>query len=182
MTQRHFFATPSDLQPVFERAAAKSPFRFTLTGLFDSPVPKIFPSASLLPSLGQPAAVQTVACPTYLITPVGVEVRVRPVPQSVGGTKYAVDQLQNADSVTFTHGGLFATGVFISGRVATASNTPTAKRLQSAFSNAIGKLFVKVNSFYVGPDAYKLLQQGCRLTSNANSPPEFDLERPSVIA
>jgi hypothetical protein len=182
MTQRQFFATANDLQPVFERAEAKGPFRYALVGLFDTPQAKVFSSAPSLPSLGQPAASQSHACATYLITPAAVEVRVRPIPQVAGGVKYAVDQLENPDSATFTHGGLFAPAVFISGRIATASATPTAKRVHAAFSDAMGALFVRINAFYVGPEAHEFLQQGCRLTFNAAASRDYDLERPRAGA
>jgi len=182
MTQRQFFATASDLQPVFERAEAKGPFSYALTGLFDSPQTKAFPSAPLLPSLGQPAASQSHACATYLITPAAAEVRIRPIPQVAGGVKYAVDQLENPDSATFTHGGLFTPGILISGRIATASTTPAAKKAYAAFSDAIGALFARINAFYVGPEAHELLQQGCRLTFNAAASRDYDLERPRAGA
>jgi hypothetical protein len=182
MTQRHFFATPSDLQTVFEQAEAKGPFCYALAGVFDARRPSVFASALILPTLREPAASQTGACATYVIVPAALEVRVRPVPQAAGGVKYAVDQLENPDSATLTHGGLFAPGVLISGRVATVSATPTAKKIQSAFSNAIHKSFVRVNAYYVGPNAYELLQQGCRLTFNADAPREYDLERPRAGA
>lgn len=167
---------------MFERAEAKGPFSFALTGLFDEPKPNVFLSASLLPSLARPAASQSQACATYLITPVACQVSIRSVPQAAGAMKYAVDQLDNPDSASLTHGRLFVPGVLISGRIATASATPAAKKLFSAFSNAIGKLFRRVNAFYVGPEAYELLRQGCRLTFNADAPREYDLERPRASA
>jgi hypothetical protein len=93
-----------------------------------------------------------------------------------------VYQLENPDCTTLTHGGLYSPDVLISGRIATASNTHAAKKIQSAFSNAIAKLFTRVNAFYVGPAAFELLQQGCRLTVNAAAPREYDLERPRANA
>ena len=181
MSQRHFYATPSDLEPVLQRAESRGPFRYALTGLFDSPKVELFSSASL-PTLGQPAASQSVICPTYLVIPADSEVSVRAIPQAAGGVMYAVDQLHNPDSATLTHGGFHRPGVLISGRVAPVGATPTAKRVQAAFSNAIGKLFVRVNAFYVGPGAHQLLEQGGRLTFNVGAPKEYDLERPSVEA
>jgi hypothetical protein len=178
MTQRQFFATPKDLQPVFDLAEAIEPFSLALMGLFDAPELHMFPSASKLPSLSQPAASQSQGCPTYLITPVGSQVAIRSVRQEAGGVKYAVDQLENPDSAALTHGGFFVPGVLISGRIATASVTPVGKRIFLAYSNAIGKLFIKFKAFYVGPEAFRLLRDGCRLTFNANAPAEYDLERP----
>lgn len=173
--QRHFFATPDDLLPVFERAEEKLGLVYSLTGLFESPRVTIIEAGAKLPSLNLPAEGSSTHNPTYLITSLGHTIDVRPVPQSAGGIRYAVDQLTNPDSVTFTHGGLFLPDTLISGRVATASDTPVAKAIQSAFSNAIGKLFTRINAFYVGPDAAEMLARGCRLTHAVQSPPEYDL-------
>jgi hypothetical protein len=114
--------------------------------------------------------------------PVSIPINVRSVPQRTGGVRYAIDQMENPDSITFSHGGFYSPDVLISGRVATISVTPTGKKLQSAFSNAIAKEFTRVNAFYVGPDAYERLRQGCRLTFNVDAPSEHDLERPRASA
>ena len=182
MSRRQFFALPSDLLSVFDRAEAKGPFSYTLTGLFEKPQLQVYSSGANLPSLHLPAASQSHVCATYLVTPAALRVTVRSVPQRAGGVRYAVDQLMNADSTTFTHGGLHSPEVLISGQVATVSDTQIAKKIQSAFSNAIAKLFSRVNAVYVGPGAFELLQRGCRLTFNARAPREYDLERPRAGA
>ena len=182
MTQRNFFATPDDLDPVFARVEAKWSLSFAPTGLFETYQVAPFSSGGSLPTLRAPAAKSAAECATYLVTRAGTPINVRSVPQRTGGMLYAVDQLANPDSVTLTHGGLCSPGVLISGRVATVSSTPFAKQLQTAFSNAIGKFFTRVNAYYVGPAALELLRQGCRLTHSATSPREYDLERPRASA
>jgi hypothetical protein len=89
--------------------------------------------------------------------------------------RFAIDQMANPDSIVLTHGGLNGAGVLVSGRVATISGTPAAKRLQAAFCNAIARRFPRVNAFHVGPAAGELLRRGGRLTPDASSPAEFDL-------
>ena len=101
--------------------------------------------------------------------------KVRPVPQTVGGIRYAVDQLVNPYSITFNHGGFFSPTILLYGRVDTVSDEETAIRLYRAFANAIGKSFKRVRAFWVGPDAYEHFRHGCRLTIGANSPTEYDL-------
>jgi len=88
---------------------------------------------------------------------------------------YAVDQLQNPDSIVLTHGGPYAPEVIIAGRVGTASATRVAKALQSSFSNAIAKLFTRINAYYVGPGAARSFELGCRLTHSVSSPAEYNL-------
>jgi len=175
--QRHFFAMPDDLLPVFEQAEKKLNLAYSLTGLFESPQPIIIEAGARLPSLRLAAEGSSSSNPTYLVTAFGNAVNVRPVPQSTGDVRYAVDQLTNPDSVTFTHGGLFLPDTLISGRVGTVSDTPIAKAIQSAFCNAIGKLFTRINAFYVSPGASEMLSRGCRLTHAVQSPREYDLRR-----
>jgi len=175
MTQRHFFALPDDLFPVFEAVEGKTAVSYTLAGIFDTPDLSSVHTGQALPSLNLPASGSSVNCATYLVTPVDVAVQVRPIPTAFGPTRFAIDQLFNPVSVTLIHGGFDANLTLISGRVATASGVPQAVRLQSAFTNAIGKLFKRVNAYWVGPKAMEHFQRGGRLTHNASSPSEYDL-------
>ena len=182
MSQRHFFASSADLLGVFLRVESRDRFVFTLTGLFTTPQLQMFETGANLPTLHLPAEAQSSSCPTYLITLASSAINVRAVPQIRGGMRYAVDQLENPDSVTLTHGGLHASNVLISGRLATVSTSRTAKRIQSVFANAIASEFSRVQAFWVGPEAYRMLQEGCRLTFNVTASPEYDLERPPASA
>jgi len=182
MTQRHFFALPDDLVDVFQRVEAKRAISFVPTGLFETSKVTSFSSGELLPTLHTPAPNSSVQCATYLVTLVATPINVRSVPQKVGGILYAIDQLENPDSIALTHGGLCSPSVLIAGRVATVSATPAARQIQSAFSTVIGRVFTRVNAFYVGPGALDLLRQGCRLTQDVGSPPEYDLMRPRASA
>lgn len=175
MTQRHFFALPDDLALVFDAVESKTAVSYALAGIFDTPDVTSLYAGRALPSLHVPAAGSSMDCATYLVMPADVAVQVRPVPTSLGPTRFAIDQLLNPASVTLSHGGFDANMTLISGRVATASAAPQAKRLQSAFANAIGKLFERVNAYWVGLKAMEHFQRGGRLTHSASSPPEYDL-------
>jgi hypothetical protein len=182
MPQRNFFASADDLLSVFERVESRLSVSFVLARMFETSQFALFHAGAALPSLRLPASRQSSGCPTYLVGLSSTPVNVRSVPQRTGAVRYAIDQLENPDSVTLTHGGFHSPDVMISGRVATISATPTGKKLQAAFSNAIAKQFTRVNAFYVGPEAYELLRQGCRLTFNVDAPPEYDLEKPRASA
>ena len=174
--QRHFYATADDLLPIFERVERKHDLSYTLTELLYSPVLTQVRLGALLPSLRSPAPYRNaVAGPQYLVTPAEAAVHVRDVPQRSGGVRYAVDQLINPDSIIVQHGGFFRPDVLLYGRVGTVSDTDFSRRVYRAFSSAIAKQFVRVRSFYVGPQAHALLGQGCRLTIGEDSPVEYDL-------
>ncbi len=173
---RYFFATAADLVPVFSRVEARWSLVYTPAGLWESRGVRAWSRGEELPSLRQPAPGRsTVQCPVYLVTPAEVAVQVREVTQVAGGKRYAVDQLVNPDSVTMCHGGSPAPGVLLAGRVGTCGGTATSEKLFQAFANALGKAFIKVKAFWVGPEARELLAAGCRLTQSADSPPEYDL-------
>lgn len=180
MAQRHFFAFPDDLLLVFARVEQKHELAYTLTGMFESPTFRSYSTGASLPALGAEAGPSSVNCATYLVSPAVIQVHVRAVPQRAGGTRYSIDQLANPDTITLTLGGLHSSGALISGRVATASRSDSAKLLLSAFSRAIAAQFTRVNAFYVGPDAMSLLRRGGRLTHSVASPPEYNLAQPGA--
>jgi hypothetical protein len=174
---RDFFATADDLLAVFSRVEAKRKVVYTLMGLFESRPVEAFTRGEDLPTLRRPPEDRSsVGCPAYLVTPVGVAVRVREVPQRAGGIRYAVDQLINPESMTINHGGRPEPGILLAGRVATCTGTEASAALFRAYANAIARTFTRVNGFWLGPEARELLADGCRLTQSADSPPEYDFK------
>ena len=174
--QRHFYATASDLRPVFARVEATLDIQYIRAGLFDGPDREAFFYGADLPTLDQPL-VATSACagPSYLVTERDCPISQRIIHQDDGSVRYAIDQVDNPDSVTFLHGGFYSEEILLYGRVATVSNSPTATKLQRNFSSAVAKHFVKVRSFWVGHQAFIALNSGIRLTIGAESAREFDL-------
>jgi hypothetical protein len=173
---RYFFATANDLLPVFSRVEAKWDVVYTLSGLLESPPLEAFTRGEQLPSLRQPPSGQSmVECPDYLVTPAGVAVQVREVPQVAGGIRYAIDQLVNPDSVTLSHGGSPAPGILLAGRIGTCTGTEASGKLFRVYANAVAKAYVKIKAFWVGPEAREMLAVGCRLTQSADSPQQYDL-------
>jgi len=174
--QRQFFATADDLLPVFERVESKHELAYTLTGLLASSKLSAVYSGSAIPTLRSPAPHPKAICgPQYLVTPSQAVVSIHDVPQMEGVIRYAVDQLNNPDSITIQHGGIFCSNVLLCGRIGSASDTSFAKALHRAFASAIAKHFSRTQSYYVGPHATALLRQGWRLTIGADSPPEYNL-------
>lgn len=174
----HFFATPEDLLPVFASVETRNRLAYTLMDHIDSPRVVSFLSASEIPTLFQPSpADSSINCPAYLVTRADQPISVRELPSSAGTRRWAIDQLDNPESTVLWHGGMYGEGVLLSGRVATASTSPTARSLQRAFDSAIKKQFTRIRSYYVGKHAELLLDGGCRLTMSAQSPALYDLSR-----
>jgi hypothetical protein len=172
----HFFASANDILPVLEQVDSRHSLIYTPMGLFESPKVLVVTQGVNIPTLKVnvpgPNALHS---QRYLVTPADVVVQIREVPQTSGGLRYAFDQLINPDSIEFTPGGFYSSEILVYGRVGTVSDSKIAKALYRSFANAIKKQFVRIRAFWVGPQAEKLLHQGCRLTAGAQCPREYDL-------
>jgi hypothetical protein len=174
--QTLFYAAADDLIPVFAAIEPRHRIVYTLCGSFPSRNVSSFSSGAALPSLRSPPPQDSaIACPAYLVTLAETPISVREVPHRNGAVRYAVDQLQNPDSITVQIGGFYRPDVLLHGRIATVSKTPVSTQLYRAFISAIRKLFTPIQAFHVGPHAQQLWKRGCRLTIAVQSPPEYDL-------
>ncbi len=167
--QRHFFASDADLLPVIEQVERRHPIRYVVAGLFASSTPERVELGAVLTEGKYHNEVG------YLVTPAPFEVQVRPVPQCRGGVLYAIDELDNPSCITLRPGGMAGATVLLPGVVGTVSKGGPVVSLHRAFVSAIGKHFKRVQSYWVGPAASKLLGQGVRLTISATAPREYDL-------
>jgi hypothetical protein len=156
------------------------PLRFVRTGLFDRPDPESTSSLRENPGLGVAVTGDAQQEAGYLVIESTASLVVRPVTQGGGGTKYAIDQLENPPSIFLRPGGVFGDTAVISGQVGTVSEDPRSVRLFRLVEKSIRGKFEKIQSFYVGPAAAALLDQGWRLTTNIKSPTLYDLKRPGA--
>jgi hypothetical protein len=92
---------------------------------------------------------------------------------------YAVSQKLNPDSIVFSPGGMYdKLPVLIAGHIGTISQTKGALNLYNQFAKAIIKGFEKIGSYYVGPEAGRLMTKGYRMvTIGIGSPATYDLKR-----
>lgn len=172
--QTHFFATALDLLPVTAGAEAQMSVQYVLTGLFESAELIARHRAADLPDFGVASAGDKDHLPQYLVASASARIALRAVPQKQGGTRYAIDQLANPETILFAPGGTYGEVAVISGRVGSVHADAVAKALLEAFTRGIKK-FRRVRSYYVGPEAERLWQAGCRLTASLGSPREYDL-------
>jgi hypothetical protein len=141
--------------------------------MFSSPQPTIYFSALDIPDLGIARYGQ--GEDDYLVTEAGMEITVEEVPQEKGGVLYDIGLMENPTAFAFQPAGQFGERTIILGSVETATGDPTSIASCKWFWRELGKGFKRVNRYYVGPEAYRLLEQGWRLTEATQCPPEFDL-------
>ena len=178
----HFFATKRDLLPVLAEAESKEPLKYVRMGRFLSRVVEGYSCGADIPNLGIATSASAVGCDRFLICEPDLAINVHRVDQSDGVRSYHIDQLYNQDTITFLTGGLWKSDILLYSRFATvyASTSKTAKRLMHRFDYLVRKHFKKVGAYYVGSEAYNLLEAGKRLTIAEQSPRDFDLPIPGA--
>jgi len=177
--QINFFSDLEDIKPIAEEIELKLNLSYHESGLLESRnVPK-YNSLLNTPQLGYVMSGDWNRIKSYIVIESNSLLRIRDIPQYKGGTKYAVDQLENVNSIELKTGGIYSASenILVAGRVSTISNAPNSKELFKLFSSGIKKKFKKIGSFYVGASAEKKLDCGWRLVTSDKSPREYDLAR-----
>lgn len=164
-TQTPLFATSEDWINVVSSVLSKRSLTFAKVGMFDTPKAE---------EIGEGKNFTPFA--SYLVLDKPNKVIVRAVLQLNGETKHAVDQLDNPGSIILQMGGM-GNERLVAGQIGTTRTEQTAEDLYAIFLTEIKKQFVKIKSYYVGPEAVRLLDAGQRLSPTSKSPPEYDLMR-----
>jgi len=172
-----FFATREDLEEVIEAVEAERALTFVRAGLFDEPSADSVDSLRAIQHFGVAPAGDSMQCPNYLVGNRPFVPVVRSVLQRRGGTKYAIDQLENPQTISIRPGGAFGDFVLIAGTLGTSSHDAVSLELYRLFMGAFRLRFQAIKSFRVGRSAARLLDAGARLTQNVSSPVCYDLTR-----
>jgi hypothetical protein len=161
-----FFATAGDLASMLSIVEATRPLEFAIAGMFEEA-----PASVLRDVDGRNPFT------TYLVFDQGRGIKSRPVLQRHGGTRYAVDQTENPHTVALQNGGAVDDSRLIASQLGTISTDPVSEQLYSLFNEVIRSRFEKIQSYYVGPEAARLLDSGRRLVPSVRAPPTYDLAR-----
>ena len=175
-----FFATRADIISVLSPLEAVEPLKYTRAGLFETNRPQNYLSYVDMADLGRATHPNAAANSTFLLSSRVVQIKVRNVPQKGGGVLFAIDQLENPDSVALRPGGWFGNDVILYGMIGTVSQSAKSKRLYDLAKKLFRKHFTKQQEFLVGPEAQQAWKAGARLTIGATSPLEFDLKLESA--
>jgi hypothetical protein len=174
--QIHLFATRKDIEQGIRLFERENSLKYTLCGLFPSSDVHVYSSLFQIENLGKTTAPNQSLCDEFLVMKCGVELEIRDVQQKSGGVKYAVDQQSNPASVCFRPGGIYHDEFLIAGRIGTASSHPDAAHLFREFGRAATQGFRKQREYFVGPDAFRLYQDGVRLiTMHVGEDRKYDL-------
>ena len=172
------FATKTDLIEVLKEVESIYNIKYVEMGLFDSSQVREHERLSLIPSIGFTKFGAWISLEhRYMVVQKNEKIIVRTVPQRKVGAKYAVDPMQNPESVELSTGGIFLEkeNILVGGRIATASDDSFSTEIYKALSSKIRKHFKKIGTVYIGKEAEEKLQDGWRLVTNEKSPKEYDL-------
>jgi hypothetical protein len=175
--QTMFFATKADTISVLLALEIATSLQYTMAGLFDTNRPQSYLSFGDIPDFGRTTHPNAVGNPMYLLSDQIAQIKVRDVPQKSGGILFAVDQLDNPDSIVLCPGGWYGNDVILYGTIGTVSQSAKSKELYALATKILRKNFKKEQEFLVGPEAREAWDAGVRLTIGAASPSEFDLKR-----
>jgi hypothetical protein len=170
-----FFATRGDLLRGALRLESDVKVQYVLMGMFPSPTPTRYSSAAEFEDLGVARHGDYNSEPRYMVLDADAEIRVREEPQKAGGLLYAIDLKSNPAGFLFQPGGRYADRTIIRGAVGTATGDPTSVAACRRFWRELRRGFLAVHRFFVGPEAYQLLEAGGRLTPSVQCPPDLDL-------
>jgi hypothetical protein len=176
--QFNFFATKDDLLPGILAFEAEHRVQYVLWGLHDSPSFERYPSVTDIPDLGQSLHGHRAAEKKYSVLPADAEVKVKPVPQRRGGTKYEVD-LTSICRFAFSPGGVYGDRFVIDGSVGVNIGNEASITLCKEFIKKLRKGWTRIESYYVGSQALQLMKEGYRLTMSTQTPESSDLRLPS---
>ncbi|NLD46606.1 MAG: hypothetical protein GX660_05330 [Clostridiaceae bacterium] len=179
--QIHIFATKSDLIPGIKLVESQREIRYVLYEDFSSSCVPYIDSLLNYEKLGINHTGSHTTGDMFFVLDKKNTLNVEKASGFFGLAKYSFNQLNNPDSIVFQPGGLYKNKHLICGHIGTASDSRESLDLYRQFSKTIIKGFVKVKSYYVGEEAYKMLEGGERLiTIGVNSPREYDLELPKA--
>lgn len=176
--QIHIFATKADLEELLRAIESQRELQFVRAGLFDVPVLNRVTTLFNDPNLGIALKGDNNHEARYLVADRKESISFETVPQHGGGTKYAIgNQKFNPKTIEFRPGGVFNEECMIDGRAATISDDEASLAIFKLFSKEIKRRLKRIQSFWVGAEAEKLLDKGWRLTTGVTTPPIYDLKR-----
>lgn len=165
--QLPLFMTAKDLLTVVDEVNQHRKLGFVASGLFDQKEHEVL---SNLNNFNPFCA--------YLFFEQGTPILERIVQQRKGNAKIAIDQILNPSTLVLNFGGLAGDGQrLVSSQIGTATMCESSNQLFELFSKIIRKKFEAIKSFYVGPEAVCLLEDGVVLAPSKKSPPAYNLKR-----
>lgn len=173
-----FFATKEDIISITKKIEKKFEIQYIEMGMFDSKIPNKHNTLDEVSNLGFTNFGNWISLDNrFMIINKDTELSIEEVFQKKGGIKYVISPKLNPNSIEFSTGGIYTQkdNYLIAGRVATVYDNDFSNNLYQATVKEIKKEFIKIESSFVGKEAYRKLKIGWHLVTNESSPKEYDL-------
>lgn len=170
-----FFATKTDMLNCLQNIEKIYNLKYVKCGLCDSVSYVEFNNGDKLPNIGMNTTGNHQS-ESYLVQVASLPILPRKIELTSGTVNFTVDQMLNKDSIIFWPSGIHDTNCIICGHVATVSSEKSSSELYKIFKRVFSKNSIKIERYYIGPEAL-LLSPGMRfITININQPVEYDLK------
>lgn len=174
--QVYFYCTADDIRGPLASLVVGQGLKFVKRTFGPETPPDESDGSGTLPEIGDASSGDVNLQPMYLILRATALVRHRVVPQRRGGSYFAVDEVCNPEALILVPGGVAGDKSLVVSKAMAVGNAASLE-LYRQFTRTVLKGFRKVDSYYLGPEAMKLWEQGWRLTHSVGASPEFDLQR-----
>ena len=183
MKRVYFFSTPQDISRTLEAFEACDPVKFVAYGQSETPNPPIYLTSGQIPSLGLATASTGSHSSTYLVSLQNSVNNIEKFINSDGQTRWIIENGNNEEAVVFTAAGAWDDDILLAGNMSTLHDSSQAQKLMRSFHSALKKSgCTKIDMWWVGPEALRMLKAGKRLaTAAVESPVEYNLPLPDEL-
>jgi hypothetical protein len=112
----------------------------------------------------------------YIILEASTRIVLDAINRSDGSVGYFIGQHRNPDSIDLQPAGQYGADCVIQGLLATISATQTSLYLYSLFLGEMKKCFRKIRGVFVSPGAFRISEDGGRLTQSVRLPRDSDFQ------
>jgi len=164
-------ATTSDLIALMTAIESQRRLKYTLTGFTAEPFLIQTNSFAKIECFGISRSGRMVLDDSFLLSDPDLEVKIKPVAQTKGGTKYLISTPLNPKMLRLKPGGMFLGNTVISGELMKYSEEPEASELFRIFQREVKRQFKKHESYpyWLGKEAAAMHKSGSRLTDDVES-------------
>jgi hypothetical protein len=182
MKRIFFFATPIDAAALLDRFEDNAPLKFIEMGNLETPSRETHTKSSKIPNIGISTNETGSGSKSYLVTYRDSEVHINNFIGTYGENRWSLSNGENENTVILTLAGIWRTGTLLPGNMSTLHETKQAQKLMRSFLSSLEKeRFIKIELWWVGPEAMKMLKNGKRLSTTAQqSPSDYDLRIPDL--
>lgn len=174
------FATRSDLIPGLLSVESQRDLHYVKAGLYNRNELNeldVLDSLRNVEEIGHNATGQYITGTQFLVVERKNRIRTEKIKQKTGGYLFDVGPLKNPHSIIFQPNGIYQDSYLIRGNIGTVSQSKRSIELYKFFSKGVVKGFSKIQGWYVGPDALKLMASGVRLiTMHVQESEVYDLK------